>query len=713
MKKNPAELKLHIPYETFYREALGEPSARTATSNIFFCPFHNDRKTPNFTVFNDGGFKCFSCNESGDVIAFYMKRQNVDFSTALHELAAKYAPAMLNGNGDCGKTKGNGEIVEEYNYRDAAGEVVFQVVRYEPKDFRQRRPDGTGGWIWNIKEVGLIPYQLPGILSSTGTVYITEGEKDAYRLVELGLIATTCAGGAGKWKPEFNQYLRDRDVIILEDNDEPGRKHGEKIASSLSGIARTLKVISFDELPLHGDVSDFLRNHSLEDLARKIEQTPAYRPVDFISEPSETPDDLSFTPTPQTPAPLAPEAFYGLAGEFVQTVAPHTEADPAALLIQLLVAFGSVVGRNPHFVVEADRHGVNLFACLVGATSKGRKGTSKGHVLKLLKSVDPQWASICNHNGLSTGEGLIWIVRDPIERQSPVKQGGRITEYQTEVIDPGIADKRAMVWETEFARTLQAMKRETNTLSTVVRLAFDGDTLKSMTKNSPYQATDPHVSIVGHITQDELKSLLCANEYSNGFANRFLWVFVQRANILPEGGQLHEIDLDPLIERLSDAVRFAKQVGKLERDDEARAIWLAVYAELSNGKPGLVGKVAARAEPLVMRIACIYALLDKSTMIKAAHLMAGLAVWTYCEKSAEHIFGDALGNRVADAIMQGLKDNPGGMTRTKISNLFGRNMGRGRIDEALEILVNAGTVKCAVEKSGGGRDIERWQAVRN
>ena len=700
---DPKILKTLIPTEQFYREALGDPSAKTAMRRVYLCPFHHDKKTPNFTVFNDGGFKCFSCNEFGDVIDFHMKLRAVDFPAALQGLAEKYAPTLLNGNGNGGKPKPKAEIKAVYDYQSENGEVAFQVVRFEPKDFRQRRPDGQGGWVWNLHGVEMIPYQLPLVLESTGAVYICEGEKDCDRLAGLGLTATTCAGGAGKWKSEFNQYLKDRDVVILQDNDEPGRKHGEKIANSLSGIAKSIKIISFDELPEHGDVSDFLETHPLDELLARI---------DSISESSESPDAGSFTLTPKPPAPLEPQAFHGLAGEIVLAIAPHTESDPAALLVQLLIAFGSVVGRSPHFRAEQDRHGVNIFACLVGSTSHGRKGTSKGHIANLFKSVDPQWSSTCQHTGLSTGEGLIWVVRDPLQKEIPIKgKDGIITGYQTEITDPGISDKRAIVWEPEFARTLQAMRRDSNTLSSIMRCAFDGDVLKVMTKGSPYQSTAPHISIVGHITQDELKSLLCANEYSNGFANRFLWVFVQRSNILPEGGRLHEVDLEPLIKRLSDVVGFARQVGELNRDEEAREIWLAVYGELSKGKPGLVSKVTARAEPLVMRLACIYALLDKSEVIKADHLMAGLAVWTYCEKSAEHIFGDALEDRVADEIMQRLKDKPKGLTRTEISNLFGRHIERERIDGALKTLIKVGTVKREIEKSSGGRDIERWLAT--
>src|SRR6202035_5314490 len=116
------------------------------------------------------------------------------------------------------------------------------------------------------------------------------------------------------------------------------------------------------------------------------------------------------------PAPLNPEAFHGLAGEWVRMVEPHTEADPAALLLQLLVSFGSLVGRGPHYRAEADSHFTNMFCVIVGQTAKGRKGTSMGQVKALLQNIDPEWCERRIRGGLSSGEGLIWAVRDKIEK---------------------------------------------------------------------------------------------------------------------------------------------------------------------------------------------------------------------------------------------------------------------------------------------------------
>jgi len=204
------------------------------------------------------------------------------------------------------------------------------------------------------------------------------------------------------------------------------------------------------------------------------------------------------------PDSLAPEALHGLAGEFVGLVGPHTEADPAALLLSYLVAYGSVIGRNAYFVAEADRHYMNLFIVQVGLTSKGRKGSSLGQVMRLFRDLDLEWASARVQSGLSSGEGLIWSVRDAIEKEEAIKEKGKIVGYQTVTVDTGVEDKRLLVTEGEFASTLRVMGRDGNTLSAVIRNAWDSGNLRILSKTSPAHSTGAHISIIGHITRNEL-----------------------------------------------------------------------------------------------------------------------------------------------------------------------------------------------------------------
>jgi hypothetical protein len=168
------------------------------------------------------------------------------------------------------------KIIATYDYKDESDNLLYQSVRFNPKSFRQRRPDEKDGWMWNLKGVQQVPYRLPELLASSDTVYIPGGEKDVETLVKYGLTATTNAGGEGNWKPEFNEYLRGRDVVILEDNDEKGRKHGRIITESLHDIATSIKIVRFKEMDKGGDVSDFLAANTIDDLLGRIKNAPQF-----------------------------------------------------------------------------------------------------------------------------------------------------------------------------------------------------------------------------------------------------------------------------------------------------------------------------------------------------------------------------------------------------------------------------------------------------
>ncbi len=333
----------------------------------------------------------------------------------------------------------------------------------------------------------------------------------------------------------------------------------------------------------------------------------------------------------------------------------------------------------------------------MGETAKGRKGTSWGYVKRLFKGIEENWTLANIVSGLSSGEGLIWAVRDQIEKQDIV-------------IDPGVTDKRLLVLEPEFAGVLRVLKREGNTLSAIIRNSWDSGNLRTITKNSPAVATGAHISIIGHITKSELLKYLDNNEMANGFANRFLWFCVKRSKCLPEGGNLKESSLTPLIKRLKAAVDFAKTAGELKRDSQAREIWLKVYPTLSEGKLGLFGAVTARAEAQVMRIACLYALLDKSNVITKEHLLAALALWDYTEASARYIFGDNLGDYEADQILATLRQKPGGLTKTEIHSIFGRNKSGSQIDRALTLLLEHNLAEKKIENAAT-KKIEKWFLV--
>lgn len=447
-----------------------------------------------------------------------------------------------------------------------------------------------------------------------------------------------------------------------------------------------------------------LAETEVRSIARSISRYPSnaeQHPPDAKETPATTHPD-------SWPRPLGPAAYLGVFGELVNAIAPHTEADPAALLIQALLMFGNVIGRSAHWRVEADTHYLNLNVILVGATGKGRKGTSGGHSRRVFERVDPQWSQACVTNGLSSGEGLIWAVRDPIEkRESP---RGR-KERETAINDPGVADKRLLVVESEFSSTLRVLNRDGNTLSALMRQAWDGQDLRTLTKNAPAKASGAHISIIGQITRDELRRDLDRTETANGFGNRFLWVCVRRARELPDGGRA--IDLVPFVTRIKKAVDFARHVGEMRRDPNASALWHRIYGRLSAGRPGMLGAMTARAEAQVMRLACLIALGNLSDVVTLADLRAALELWQYCFDSGAYIFGGRLGDPTADAILSALRAaRPNGLTRSELlHDVFGRNRPAAEIGRALDVLEQSRLVRRVEDRSGGGRPAERWFAL--
>jgi hypothetical protein len=172
--------------------------------------------------------------------------------------------------------------------------------------------------------------------------------------------------------------------------------------------------------------------------------------------------------------------------------------------------------------------------------------------------LDADWAQQHIKGGLSSGEGLIWAVRDPLRKQEPVKEKGTVVAYKEVEADPGVSDKRLLCYEPEFASVLKVVERQCNTLSNLIRQAWDGGELRSLTKNSPAQATGAHISVIGHVTPEDVRRYLSATEQANGFGNRFLWIGVKRSKVLPEGGQLDPHDLDTVRGQFSQAVQFAR-----------------------------------------------------------------------------------------------------------------------------------------------------------
>ena len=398
------------------------------------------------------------------------------------------------------------------------------------------------------------------------------------------------------------------------------------------------------------------------------------------------------------------EARRGLAGEVVMWIAPNTEADQIALLLQFLISFGNCVGRKPYFLIEGTKHYPNLFVVLAGQTAKARKGTSADRIRQLFEAADPEWARNCVRGGISSGEGILWAIRDPIYA---MKKG------ELQCSDEGVRDKRLMLDEREYQQALTVMTRPGNIVSRIIRDAWDGrGRLEALTKNSPACVTDPMISIVSHITIEELRESLDRTAMANGYANRFLFACIRRAQLLPHGGDSSDSTIAYLAPKIEAALDIARQRERIIMTPAAAKSWQKIYTALSVDQPGLLGAILARAEAQTLRLALVYALTEGAAAIDIGHLEAALAIWRFCEASAKIIFGDTVGNPVADEILRALRASLiTGLTRSELCLMFRNSQYRaGAIGAGLLLLQKLGLARTE-QAATGGRPTERWFAI--
>lgn len=392
---------------------------------------------------------------------------------------------------------------------------------------------------------------------------------------------------------------------------------------------------------------------------------------------------------------LDPAALHGIAGEVVALLEPHTEADPVALLVSFLSEAGTMLNRGPHLYLDGVFHPLLFWAVLVGNSSKSRKGTAGKRIEALMGQADAAWTRGERKGTLSSGEGLAYAVCDPEYREKEVK-GKTVRECTEE----GVEDKRIHLVQSEFGAVLRVMAREGNSLSGVLRDAWDGQTLAPMTKGNRVRATNPHIGIVAHVTKDELLRNLTDTESTNGFGNRFVWFMVRRSKELPFHSSPSASAFGALAARVGKALREARGFGALGITGKAKEAWVEIYHDLSADRPGLSGALLARGEAHVMRLSALYACLDGQSSIDLVHLKAGLALWQYAESSTKLIFGQSLGNPTADTILRALQAG-GELTDSQISDLFGRHISATKLEQAKNAILTAKLAQCVSVETGG------------
>ncbi|MGL4189647.1 MAG: hypothetical protein ACRCTM_12320 [Sphaerotilus sulfidivorans] len=447
-----------------------------------------------------------------------------------------------------------------------------------------------------------------------------------------------------------------------------------------------------------------------ERFAAAVIHTPHSAPDSQHAE--EDPDLHRNAPRPD------PACLYGLLGRVAEAGSATTEANPYAVAFNALVYLSAGIGRGPFLPVGNTWHHANLFGLHVGRSGRGRKGDAAGLVHRIDRALQDRgtpeafqvWRS-----GLSTREGLVSLIHDGY------------TEGKNEV--PPINDKRLCVFESEFVNVLHQGKREGNTLSAALRDAWDGVSIKPATKSAKIGATDPHIAIVGAVTPSELRTSMAARELTNGFANRFVMIFAERTRLVPFPEATSQDVVNGLAAEFGRTFEFAQAGRWVEKDTmrvslspAAAALYASLYRELCNevGGPAVFPLLERRA-PVLLRIALILAMTDRTAIIERHHIEAAHAWVRFWTESVLYVFAEAAdeeasrqtsetSHRIADFIRA-----KGEVTRKQITvELFKGHVPKDRIDAALdELLGSSPPVAVVREVRGAGRPAKFYSMAAN
>jgi hypothetical protein len=386
-------------------------------------------------------------------------------------------------------------------------------------------------------------------------------------------------------------------------------------------------------------------------------------------------------------------ALEGILGDISKRAVIDAEPSAGAVLVHLLVGIGNIIGRLRFTPVKATLHYPNLFAAIVGRTSRGGKGETWEIARWFLRQIDLYWSGTCLMEGeATTSAGIINSIRDA-EPESTRPRKGHIR-------DEGVSDKRLCIVEEEFGKVLRLMKREGDYLSHTLRQCYDSKPLGSRTKESPYRVAEPHVSLLAQITPAEFIDLVSVLDVKAGFLNRFLVCLVRREKTVSSPSPLAEKDfaedidaikrsinnLNPM--HLSPPSMAAKVIGRTKK---AEALWDKLYREYK--REDSWEDYISRGAPMVVRISMIYAILDGSDIVKIQHLRRADAVWKYSCESLKFIFSPNTLSQKEENILNTIIVN-GQISKTEITrDIFSGNLKINEMEPSITKLLNGSYMK--------------------
>lgn len=408
--------------------------------------------------------------------------------------------------------------------------------------------------------------------------------------------------------------------------------------------------------------------------------------------------------------------LYGLIGEVAKAGSETTEANPFAIAANFIAYMSVAVGRGPYLAVGNTWHHARQFTLHVGRSSRGRKGDANALVKRIdraLREIDATLAPQVHAGGLSSREGLAFLIHDGYK------------DGKEEV--PPVLDKRLWVIESEFANILHQSKRDGNTLSAALRDCWDGVSLRPATKTNRLWATDPHIGLSGAVTPSELLGLMASRELTNGFANRFLVFWAEKTKNIPFPEATHQDVVQGLARKVADVLQFVgasrwvdKDVMRVGFSVQARNRYADLYStELNDTSAGeRIAGITERRAPMLLRLAMLFALCDKTNTVEVHHVDVALAWVRYSFDSVRFIFGSAEDEAKTAEVQdtaQKILDYIGvqqRVTRSQITtDCFKGHAPKTRIDAALDDLLTRTppSIEVHEDRTGKGRPTKFYE----
>jgi len=462
------------------------------------------------------------------------------------------------------KNHGKRKIVKTYDYVDKDNKLLFQAVRYVPKAFKQRRPDGHGDWIWDLKGVDRVLYRLPEVLKAE-TVLIFEGEKDADLantlitkcLPKSDTTATTSPMGAKKWRKEYTESLRNKDVVLIPDNDPVGKEHMEKVRDSLKGVAKGIVWLDLPNLPPEGDFSDWLQackkdkmtpDQVADDLMLQIQNAKSYfeKPKNPILG-QESSNEIGRAEAEENPLEF-PDVMSGLAGDFADLYSSYLESPRHFFYIGFLTCLGSILSGSLSLDSELKPQ-PRIFAVLLGESADDRKSTAINKCIDFfLNSTE---FAVCW--GVGSGEGLLRRFKN---------------------------SSRLLLAFDEFRQFLSKSKIETSVLLPMINTLFEENNYEAWTKKTQVKLDNAHLSMLAASTTQTYQRTWDSSFTDIGFTNRLFIVPGSGKKRFSFPPKIPKVKIYDLRLRLNEVIEHCTQHPELGITEDAKNEYHSWYMDL-------------------------------------------------------------------------------------------------------------------------------------